>query len=164
MILEKGLKNELVRKWQTFLGVEADADFGDKTDLATKAFQAKHGLRADGKVGEMTIQAAVKEGFQLPPTLTDKKITQITGTVSPKLVRINVTAPQPFLNSVVVPSFNAIRQETYEKSGYDFWAKSGDMWRTASLRTNKAGVAFKSNHKLGRANDYDQTHPALVIV
>jgi hypothetical protein len=163
-VLEKGSKGELVKRWQSFLMVEADGDFGPATEAATIAFQIKHGLRADGRVGPNTLKEAESLGFQRPAALTPKRIEQITGTPSAKLVRVSAKAPSPLMNAKVAPHFEALRKEVYEASGVDFLAVCGDIHRPASLRSNKDGVAFKSNHKTGRAIDYDQNNRALVIV
>lgn len=80
------------------------------------------------------------------------------------LTKISTKAPQPYMNSAVAPYFEELRKEVYEKSGVDFLSKCGDVFRDASLRTNKTGVAFKSNHKTGRAFDYDQANPNIVVI
>lgn len=52
--IEEGSKGELVRKWQTILGVTPDGVFGPKTRDATLDWQRKHGLTADGIVGPLS--------------------------------------------------------------------------------------------------------------
>ncbi len=52
-----------VANWQRFLisqghKIEADGDFGKKTEQATQRFQLDNGLTADGIVGEDTIEAS----------------------------------------------------------------------------------------------------------
>lgn len=69
MILQKGDKNTDVLAWQQFLNTQgyqltADKDFGEKTANATRFFQAKHGLRGDGIVGENTLKIARELGFE----------------------------------------------------------------------------------------------------
>ena len=62
--LKKGDKGKEVTKWQKFLNWvgyncgKADGVFGDKTVGATKSFQYKNGLTADGFVGANTISKA----------------------------------------------------------------------------------------------------------
>ena len=62
--LKKGDKGKEVTKWQKFLNWagyncgKADGKFGDKTEGATKSFQYKNGLTADGFVGAKTIAKA----------------------------------------------------------------------------------------------------------
>ena len=62
--LKKGDKGKEVTKWQKFLNWagyncgKADGVFGDKTVGATKSFQYKNGLTADGFVGAKTISKA----------------------------------------------------------------------------------------------------------
>lgn len=58
-LLVKGNKGYDVERLQTLLNSHGaklvlDADFGDKTELAVKAFQRKHKLTVDGKVGPNT--------------------------------------------------------------------------------------------------------------
>ena len=164
IVLKKGSTGELVKRWQRFIGVKDDGIFGDGTHKATVAWQARNGLRADGKVGDNTISIAKTKGYELPKSLTPTRVKEITGAPSSKLVTMDVKAPNPKLNPKVVPFFNAMRKETFESSGIDFWSVVGDMFREASLRSNKDGVAFRSNHKAARAIDYDQNNKALVIV
>lgn len=70
-VLRKGMKNELVGDWQTFLTglkiypLQIDEDFGTNTEKATKAFQAKYKLTADGIVGSRTWSKAIALGFHL---------------------------------------------------------------------------------------------------
>jgi N-acetylmuramoyl-L-alanine amidase len=71
MILTTGSKGDDVKAWQKFLkslghGVEPDGDFGNKTHVATKNFQTKAGLTADGIVGVNTLVRAKTMGFSLP--------------------------------------------------------------------------------------------------
>src|SRR5215207_1334455 len=71
--LAKGTGGGDVKTWQAFLISQgileaggADGQFGPKTEKATKDYQAKHGLEADGIAGPKTIVAAVAEGFVAP--------------------------------------------------------------------------------------------------
>ncbi|MBW7868297.1 MAG: M15 family metallopeptidase [Brumimicrobium sp.] len=71
IVLRKGMKEPIVGDWQAFLrnlnlykGV-IDNDFGNKTLEATKQFQQKYKLGADGVVGPMTWAKAVSLGFDL---------------------------------------------------------------------------------------------------
>lgn len=64
-LLKKGMESQEVANWQRFLisqgfDLEADGDFGTKTESATRQFQASQDLRGDGIVGEMTFAAAEK--------------------------------------------------------------------------------------------------------
>ncbi len=55
MLLKKGDNNENVKLMQEKLGISpAVTNFGPKTEAAVKEFQAKHGLPADGIVGDKT--------------------------------------------------------------------------------------------------------------
>lgn len=69
--IKKGSKNPDVGRWQLFLrGVDLyfgviDDDFGPKTHDATVRFQALHGLKQDGVVGNKTYAVAMREGYAL---------------------------------------------------------------------------------------------------
>ena len=54
MLLRKGDNNENVKLLQQKLGIDPIGNFGPKTEEAVKAFQSKHGLTADGIVGDGT--------------------------------------------------------------------------------------------------------------
>jgi peptidoglycan hydrolase-like protein with peptidoglycan-binding domain len=56
-ILKKGLAGEPVRRLQAKLGVEADGEFGPKTETALKDWQKKNGLATDGVAGPDTFMA-----------------------------------------------------------------------------------------------------------
>ena len=64
-MIRKGSKGEEVSMWQSFLGsrkykIAADGDFGPNTDRATRDFQKKNSLDADGIVGPKTYEAKAK--------------------------------------------------------------------------------------------------------
>ena len=70
-ILRNGSTGPAVTRWQNFLigqghlGGEADGDFGDLTERATKAFQRTHDLSSDGIVGPATLGQALRLGFDI---------------------------------------------------------------------------------------------------
>lgn len=74
-VLRKGSRGDEVVRWQVFLcgldfdpvfgTVEADGNFGDITDRATKAFQKHSGLKPDGVVGNRTYAKAMEQGLDL---------------------------------------------------------------------------------------------------
>lgn len=59
MLLKKGSKGEAVKQLQTLLGCRPDGDFGPTTERMVKEWQSKHGLVADGIVGDKTWAALV---------------------------------------------------------------------------------------------------------
>ena len=59
-VLKRGSKGEAVKAVQALLGVDADGEFGGKTEAAVKAFQISRGLSVDGKVGRDTLAALEK--------------------------------------------------------------------------------------------------------
>jgi putative chitinase len=68
MLLKKGDNNENVRLMQQKLGIEpAVTNFGPKTEAAVKAWQAAHGLTADGIVGPATWAKIMGESTVVVP-------------------------------------------------------------------------------------------------
>lgn len=57
--IRRGSKGEPVKAWQKIINVVADGDFGPNTEAATKVFQTKNKLVADGIVGEKTWLAGI---------------------------------------------------------------------------------------------------------
>ena len=53
-ILKRGLAGEPVKRLQQKLGIEADGEFGPKTEEALKAYQREHKLAVDGIAGPDT--------------------------------------------------------------------------------------------------------------
>lgn len=90
MLLKKGSEGTEVANWQRFLisqgfhNIEADGDFGPKTEVATKVFQRQNLLDADGKVGPDTLAKAESlpkqniSSSNLPPkNLSDDKLSKV---------------------------------------------------------------------------------------
>lgn len=67
MLLKTGSKGEDVKKLQQKLGLNADGDFGLKTENAVKSFQTKNGLNPDGIVGPQTWEKIMGEGVVITP-------------------------------------------------------------------------------------------------
>lgn len=69
MIIKKDSIGDLVLRWQQFLVSQGyslgslDGNFGTKTDAATKSWQKKNGLTADGIVGDASFTKAKALGF-----------------------------------------------------------------------------------------------------
>ena len=75
-ILRVGSSGDDVKLWQNFLigqgaNIVADGDFGPGTESATKDYQTKKSLPADGVVGRGTLAAAITDGFGVIPDLVD---------------------------------------------------------------------------------------------
>lgn len=66
MLLKKGSKGDDVKKLQEKLGLNADGDFGLKTEEAIKSFQTKHGLTPDGIVGPNTWERIIGQDIVVP--------------------------------------------------------------------------------------------------
>jgi peptidoglycan hydrolase-like protein with peptidoglycan-binding domain len=76
-ILRRGSEGDDVRRWQHFLfgrgllpGI-VDGLFGEVTQKATRTYQRRRRLQADGQVGPLTYAAALKDGFD--PGFTDPR-------------------------------------------------------------------------------------------
>ncbi len=73
-LLQTKSRGKSVGQWQTFLIGQGfsvgpvDGSFGVETERATRAFQAKHQLRADGIVGDKTFAKAMSLGFSVIDT------------------------------------------------------------------------------------------------
>ena len=80
------------------------------------------------------------------------------------LVNIDTAAPTPKMVKSAANAFRKLREIVRAGSGVDFLAKCGDVFRSAHFVSKKSGVADRSWHKTGRAFDYDQTSPAIVVV
>lgn len=63
--LRRGSRGEAVRELQRMLGVAVDGRFGPATKAAVEAFQASHGLTADGLVNAPTLRAL--QAAPVPP-------------------------------------------------------------------------------------------------
>jgi D-alanyl-D-alanine carboxypeptidase/Putative peptidoglycan binding domain len=68
--LTPGLRGAAVRKWQIFLRgqryqIIVNGIFDAATETATRAFQKKHTLEADGLVGNQTVGKAAMLGFEV---------------------------------------------------------------------------------------------------
>ncbi len=79
------------------------------------------------------------------------------------LVNVPVKAPTPVMHRDAAAAYAKLRQAVIEGSGVDFLAVCGDIFRPASFRSSKDGVAMRSWHKTGRAFDYDQASFAFLL-
>ncbi|MDJ0617771.1 MAG: peptidoglycan-binding domain-containing protein [Calothrix sp. MO_192.B10] len=80
-LIRRGSNNPFVLAWQRFLRDQKfpvgipDGDFGPNTDRATRAYQEKNNLGADGVVGNNTYGVALKQGLLfLLPNLNGKNL------------------------------------------------------------------------------------------
>jgi hypothetical protein len=77
-VLKLGIEGSDVKKWQMFLVGQRlarfvpNGKFGPATRTATIAFQKKHALDPDGKVGNQTLGRAMSLGFELIDFVGDK--------------------------------------------------------------------------------------------
>lgn len=80
------------------------------------------------------------------------------------LVKLNVTAPMPFMHRDAAEVFSRLRNAVAAGAGFDFLGRCGDIYRSPDFVSSKDGVANRSWHKTGRAFDYDQDSNKLVLV
>ena len=101
MLLKKGDNNENVKLLQTKLGIEPIGNFGPKTEEAVKAFQTKHGLTADGIVGDGTWAKVMNEGSSAsaptPQPIVSAPAPQVAGL---KLDKLKGHVPQVVIDSI----------------------------------------------------------------
>jgi putative chitinase len=73
MLLKLGSEGEDVKKLQIKLGVDPIGKFGPKTEAAVKDWQSKHGLTADGIVGDKTwgVIMGLTEQVSSPTVITE---------------------------------------------------------------------------------------------
>jgi len=96
-VLELNIKNKEVKKWQLFLiglgysKVKADGDFGPITEAATKDFQRKNNLVADGKVGNYTLKVAIDKGFALFDVVIPERATVNSFPAKPNFNPLNTS-------------------------------------------------------------------------
>src|SRR6185436_11557111 len=112
-------------------------------------------------VGDLGLLVAVGT----PPTPTAIPPTPTAGSgggidCSPQhLVSLGVTAPDGRLIAPAATSFQAVREEIQTRTGQDVLAILADVLRQPGFTTAKAGVAYTSWHKAGRALDLNQGGP-----
>lgn len=81
------------------------------------------------------------------------------------LVKLDgVKAPMPIMHFKAAEKYELLRHDVKRGAGFDFLGTCGDIFRDANFQSTKDGVANRSYHKTGRAFDYDQNSPILVIV
>lgn len=79
MLLKKGSKGDDVKKLQSKLGLNADGDFGLKTEEAIKSYQLKNGLTPDGIVGPKTWEKIMGENILGTPQAAPGVAPQVGG-------------------------------------------------------------------------------------
>lgn len=88
-IYKQGSRGEAVKMIQRLVGAQTDGIWGAKTTELVKAWQAAHGLTADGIVGKATIAQLV--GVTITPSYISKHITVAKGR-QVKYIAIHYTA------------------------------------------------------------------------
>jgi Putative peptidoglycan binding domain len=97
--LVRGQRGPDVTLWQRFLVGQklldggADGIFGAQTDAATRAFQRREGLAADGIVGEKTLGRAQTLGFRAYRRLRDGEVTPALRDEAKRLLSLHWREP-----------------------------------------------------------------------
>jgi len=90
MLLKKGSKGDDVKKLQERLGLNADGDFGLKTEDAVKNFQTKNGLTPDGIVGPQTWEKIMGQSVvsipQVAPQFDGLKLDKLKGHIPDSVI------------------------------------------------------------------------------
>jgi len=100
--IRRGSTGPEVKVWQTFLQIPADGAFGPQTEDATRSFQTKNGLVADGIVGPKTWEKAMS-GTSVP---TAPPVSTPTGPIVVSTPPVNI--PTPMGPIVLPPSTTSI--------------------------------------------------------
>jgi putative chitinase len=101
MLLRKGDNNDNVKLLQQKLGIDPIGNFGPKTEEAVKAFQTKHGLTADGIVGDGTWAKIMNEGSVTPTPAPQPVVSTPTPQVAGlKLDKLKGHVPQVVIDSI----------------------------------------------------------------
>lgn len=154
-MIEKGSKGIEVANWQRFLisqgyNIEADGDFGKATDIATKDFQAAHGLRADGKVGDQTYKAAES----LKVDIGSQKPVDVPASNPSSYNEIKLAQVHPALAHRARKLIAFAKADGYElrvTAGLRTFKEQDDLFRKRPKVTNaRAGQSF---HNYGLAVD-----------
>lgn len=94
--IKAGSKGPDVVAWQQILGIKADGIFGSGTTSATKTFQTKHGLTADGVVGPKTWSAVVGAPVQEAAVVTNNPLPPVSPSFPPeKKDQLPIISPTP---------------------------------------------------------------------
>jgi len=125
--IKLGDKNDLVGDWQSFLRGEnlyfgsIDDDFGNSTDLSSKQFQKKYGLKDDGIIGNLTYKKAIELGFN-----PNQLVVSVSNDVN--------FPPKPNFPPIVG---NAQREKLFGKFAF----------RPAPTKTNPEGIIITDNYE-----------------
>ena len=186
-VLKTGVQGDDVRKWQLFLVGQRLAQFvpngkfGPQTHAATVLFQKKHGLDADGKVGNRTLGKAMTLGFELIDFTGEKgsdypkepRFRPLVGTLSRQGIfgRFSfVAAPQPDNREAIRitdgwESENIVRVAVPQLAGVRGAPSSGNV-RFHRLAAKQLQGVFKGWSKarlLGRLVTWDGSFVARFI-
>jgi putative chitinase len=85
MLLKRGSNDDNVKKLQEKLGIEVVGNFGPKTEIAVKEWQAKNGLTADGIVGPATWNKIMG----ITPVVATPSIVTVPAAISPSEFRLD---------------------------------------------------------------------------
>lgn len=154
-ILKKGSEGTEVANWQRFLisqgfDIQADGEFGLKTENATRAFQASHGLTSDGIVGPSSLKAAAAFRQQIhtvkpaiADSFSDKDLLKVEPGFASKVQQIIELAKADGFTLDVTQGLRTVEEQN------TLFAKG--RTRPGKVVTNARGG--QSNHNYGVAAD-----------
>lgn len=140
--------------------INADGNFGEKTDLAIKKFQKDNGLAVDGIVGPKTIEY-LEDGIKA--VVTEKSFESFEGSLDARTEK-NLKSLDPKAIEIFAP-FVKEAQIIAQCMGYDYFAISGHRDEAeqnaiyAKGRTGPGKIVTNarypySNHNYGIALDF----------
>lgn len=102
--IKQGSTGPDVVAWQKIVGASpADGKFGPGTAAATRAWQTKNGLTADGVVGPKTWSAATGKTVQEAPTVAAAFLPPVSPTFAPpKASQAPLISPSPAVHAAAV--------------------------------------------------------------
>lgn len=177
-LIKKGDVCQEVEQLQRLLGINADGNFGPKTEEAVKKFQSEHGLAADGIVGPKTWaalgvtdnQSKDDDGLNIVKLPLTRHITKRSRV--PKYLVIHYTAGTSSAKGMATATRNAwqngnrdasadfvvddetIVQATPDVNGYVCWSVGDGNGKYGVTNTNSMSIEMCSSIKKGYSAKY----------
>jgi len=141
--IKRGSKGEPVQRWQKFLGITADGDFGPGTEKSTKTWQSANGLTADGVVGPASwTKAAVMSA----PAGTPVSTSPVGGGTAGQQIKISPA----ILAMLAKPSGGAAAASTAAAGGGGWWSQQSTMTKVAIAGGGVAALGLVAFLLLGK--------------
>ena len=154
-VLKLGDENIEVANWQRFLNsqgykIEADGEFGQKTEHATQQWQLKMGLIADGIVGKNSFAMAEKVKGNVNLGSQKPQVAPTSTNIIPPLQKVH-----PVLQQKAIQIHQLALNEGFElviTQGLRTFAEQDALFRKRPKVTNARGG--QSMHNFGVAVDF----------